>query len=71
MSGISRRISIEDLVATYPGAVTLLVRHGLPCLVCGEPVWGTFEEVARNNGKTDEEIEQLVAEMNKTLVNHS
>jgi len=64
MPGITRTTSIEDLVALFPEAVRVLVRHNLPCLVCGEPVWGTFEEVARGSGKDEAEIDALVLELN-------
>jgi hypothetical protein len=67
MKLIEPTISIEELVASVPGAVAYLIERGLPCLVCGEPSWGTLEEVARDNGWTASEIEALVAEMNATL----
>lgn len=67
MKRIEPTISIEELVASVPGAVAYLIERGLPCLVCGEPSWGTLEEVARDKGWTQSEIEELVAEMNSTL----
>jgi hypothetical protein len=26
-----------------------MIDKGLPCVTCGEPVWATFEEVARRS----------------------
>lgn len=44
-----------------------MVNHRLPCLVCGEPVWGTVEDVARERGLTEAEIDRLVFTMNAEL----
>jgi hypothetical protein len=58
-------ISIEELLDRYPGSVRLLIEKGLPCLVCGEPSWGTLEELAREKGWDEQAISQLVEEMNR------
>ncbi len=60
-------ISIEALLDRFPGSVRFLIERGLPCLVCGEPSWGTLEELAREKGWDDRAIAQLVEEMNHTL----
>jgi len=41
---IQKDILIEELVGVVPGAVTYLMEHGIRCIACGEPVWGTLEE---------------------------
>lgn len=64
---IPQTITIEDLITAHPRAVRFLVEHKIPCLVCGEPVWGTLEEVAHNSGKSPVEIEDLVAGLNAAL----
>ena len=64
---IERTISIEDLVRDYPATVRHLIHTGLPCLVCGEPTWGTLEHLALDKGFTDERIDTLVDQLN-TLV---
>jgi hypothetical protein len=64
---IERNISIEDLVRDYPGTIRHLIHMGLPCLVCGEPTWGTLEHLARDKGFTEEGIDRLVAELNTLL----
>lgn len=63
MSTIQRSISVEDLIRDHPGSVGFMVRNGLPCFVCGEPAWGTFEEMARRSGKSDSEIDALIGEL--------
>lgn len=67
MSQISPDISIEDLLERYPGSVKFLIDKGLPCLVCGEPSWGTLKELAREKGLDDNALARLVEDMNRTL----
>ena len=66
-SKIEKTISIEDLVRDYPDTIRHLIHVGLPCLVCGEPTWGTLEHLARDKGFTDERIDTLVDELNALL----
>lgn len=56
---------IEDLVEQLPESVSLLREKGIVCIVCGEPVWGTLAEVARQKGLSDEAIEAAVEELNQ------
>jgi hypothetical protein len=44
-----------------------MLKQGLPCYVCGEPTWGTLEEVARRSGKSESEIDALVEGLTLTL----
>lgn len=60
---ITRDIAIEDLVNAVPAAVTYLMKKGIKCLACGEPIWGTLEEAAREKGFSDEEIDRFVADL--------
>lgn len=61
---IPKEIPIEELVERLPSAVGFLRRRNIRCIACGEPVWGTLEEAAREKGLGDEEIERLVEELN-------
>jgi hypothetical protein len=67
MAEIKRTTTIENLVEDVPGVVSYLIERGLPCIVCGQPVWGTLEDIARDRGLSDVDVEALVADMNKTL----
>lgn len=33
---------VEDLAREHPEAVGFLTKHGVRCIRCGEPVWGTL-----------------------------
>jgi hypothetical protein len=62
---IQADIKIDDLIRHYPGAVGFLIKKGLPCVVCGEPFWGTLADLARQKGFNEEEISALVTEFNE------
>jgi len=44
---------IEDLVRECPQAVSILRDFGIRCIQCGEPLWGTLEQAAREKGIED------------------
>ncbi len=60
---IRRDMPIEDLLRVLPPAVTWLRRRGIRCLACGEPIWGTLEDAAREKGCDDETIDGFVREL--------
>jgi hypothetical protein len=62
---ISADITIEQLIKDYPGAVRFLIEKGLPCVVCGEPFWGTLADLAKQKGVNDQQIDAWVAEFNE------
>ncbi|UCG61793.1 MAG: DUF1858 domain-containing protein [Candidatus Zixiibacteriota bacterium] len=64
---ITRDILIEDLVDELPEAVKYMLNHGILCILCGEPIWGTLEEAAGNKGYGDEDIKKVVDELNSLL----
>jgi methionine synthase II (cobalamin-independent) len=58
---ITAEIQIEDLIQQLPEAVRILARHGIVCIRCGEPYWGTLRELASEKGITD--LEPVLAEL--------
>ncbi|MBM4159974.1 MAG: DUF1858 domain-containing protein [Ignavibacteria bacterium] len=60
---ITENILIEDLVNQVPSSVSYLMTRGIKCLACGEPVWGTLGEAAREKGFSDAEIERFVVDL--------
>ncbi len=55
---ITPDITVEELLEHFPEANGYLIEHGLPCLVCGEPFWGTLRDLALRNGVED--VDELV-----------
>ena len=60
---ITKDISIEDLVDNVPQAVKYLMNEGIKCIACGEPIWGTLEEAAKEKGYDDKDIEKFVKDL--------
>ena len=65
---ITKDIQIEDLVELLPQSVSLLREKGIVCVVCGEPVWGSLNDLATQKGLSDESIERIVSELNQLLL---
>lgn len=61
---ITKDTLIEDLVKRVPKAVGYLMKKNIKCLACGEPIWGTIEQAAKENGFSDGEIAIFVTELN-------
>jgi len=56
---------VEDLVEELPDSVLFLRERGLVCILCGEPVWGTLNELAKSKGFTYEQIDEIVEQLNQ------
>lgn len=61
---VTKEIEIEDLVKQIPDAVVYLMEKGIRCLRCGEPIWGTLENAAKEKGFSDLEIIKFVSDLN-------
>ncbi len=61
---IDKDILIEKLVKDHPFSVRYLMLKGIRCIICGEPIWGTLEEAAKEKGFSDQEVEGFVKELN-------
>jgi len=62
---ITKDIEIEDLVNALPEAVGYLREEGIRCLRCGEPIWGSLEDAAKEKGYDDKDIERFVKDLNE------
>jgi len=67
---IDKNIYIEDLVNDYPFSVKYLMEKGIKCIMCGEPIWGTLEEAAKEKSFSDEEIEKFVKDLNEMVLSN-
>jgi len=61
---ITKEITIEDLIHQKVDAVRYLMEKGIKCIACGEPIWGTLEEAAKEKGFGDEDIARFLDEIN-------
>ncbi len=53
----------EELVPVLPESVRYLMDRGIKPIVCGEPIWDTLEGAARQKGYSNEQVEQMTAEL--------
>mgnify|MGYP006308308365 CR=1 FL=1 len=64
---IKKETTIEDLVNALPAASMYLQEKGIKCIACGEPIWGTIEEAAKEKGFEKEDIDQFIKDLNKLM----
>ncbi len=64
---IRRAILIEELITRLPESVRYLMDKGIQAVACGEPIWGTLEDAAKEKGYTDGQINAIVAELSELL----
>jgi len=67
MSQITKQITIEELIKEYPFSVNYLMEKNIRCIRCGEPIWGTLEEAAREKEFSNKQIDEFVDDMNKKI----
>ncbi len=66
---INKDITIEELVSILPQSVQYLMKEGIKCIACGEPIWGTLEEAAYEKKFGVEDVNRFVKELNLLLDN--
>lgn len=60
---ITKDITIEDLIEQIPASVKYLMDKGIKCIACGEPIWGTLADAAKQKGFSDVEINEIVQQL--------
>lgn len=68
---IQKDTTIEELTEILPESVTYLMEKGIRCLICGEPIWGTIEEVVMEKGFSEQELDIIINELNMLSENSS
>ncbi len=62
---IDGNIYIEDLVNEHPEVIAPLAELGIVCIACGEPVWGTLEELVKTKGIAN--LDEILGKLNKII----
>ncbi len=65
MDKITTGITIEELVTELPASVNYLMEKGIKCIACGEPIWGTLNDAAKEKGFLEDEITGFVSDLNR------
>ena len=58
---ITKDTTIEEILEQHPETVKVFMDFGVPYLVCGEPLWGKVEEVAK---KYKADLTELLEKLN-------
>jgi iron-sulfur cluster repair protein YtfE (RIC family) len=66
-SKIHKDITIEELVTQIPESVSYMMKKGIKCLACGEPIWGTLESASKEKGFNNESITEFVNDLNNMI----
>ncbi|MCU0646174.1 MAG: DUF1858 domain-containing protein [bacterium] len=69
MKRFEKNIPIEELIAKHPFSVHYLMKKGIKCIVCGEPIWGTLEDAAKEKGFSNQDVDRIVQELNELIEN--
>ncbi len=62
---VTKDIEIEELIDKVPAVVSYLSKKGIRCIMCGEPIWGTLEEAAKEKGFSEKDIDVFVRDINE------
>jgi methionine synthase II (cobalamin-independent) len=62
---ITKDTLIEELIDILPDSIEYLRKHGIRCIRCGEPIWGSLEKAAKEKNFNDSEIERFVNDLNQ------
>ncbi|HME86821.1 MAG TPA: iron-sulfur cluster assembly accessory protein [Candidatus Nanoarchaeia archaeon] len=64
---ITKDMTIGDLVQSYPSVVEILMDEGVHCVGCGAAYFETIEQGLMGHGKSPEEVELIVKQLNEAI----
>ena len=59
---ITAQMHVDQILAKYPGLAQTFIEFGLPCMVCGQPFWGTIENLANQHNIDSEALIKVLNE---------
>ncbi len=62
MERIEAETHIDQILSEYPSLSRVFIEFELPCMVCGEPFWGTIEQLGNQHNIN---ITKLVKRLNE------
>ncbi len=64
---ITKDMTIGEVVMRYPASAEILIGEGIHCVGCGAAHFESLEEGLMGHGKTIEEINKIIGDMNKSI----
>lgn len=50
-----------------PESISYLMKKGIKCLACGEPIWGTLDSASKEKGFDADSINEFVNDLNNMI----
>lgn len=63
-TGITKGMTIGDIVSGHPECAQVLMEHGFHCLGCAMASMETLEQGAKAHGMDDKQVTELVKKLN-------
>ncbi len=60
---ITKETNVEELARNFPASVSIFAKYKLRMMQAGAVRWGTIEQIARQKGIPDEQIDLIVKEL--------
>ncbi|UCF69672.1 MAG: hypothetical protein JSW49_05540 [candidate division WOR-3 bacterium] len=60
MKKVTAEMPVDTILEKEPRLARLFIDAGLPCIVCGEPFWGTVRELCDQRGVNCTELVELL-----------
>jgi len=54
---------VEDILEKYPDTQSFFEKKHIVCIQCGEPVWGTVDELIKSKIGKEEDGEKILEEL--------
>ena len=67
MKKITRDMTLGEVVMKHPEAAGIMINYGLHCVGCHVSDYETLEQGLRVHGKSEEEIDTLIKELNEVI----
>jgi hybrid cluster-associated redox disulfide protein len=64
---VTKDMILGDIVERFPQAVFVMSQFGLHCVGCHANVFDTVEAGAKAHGMPDQEVDEMLAEVNKVI----
>ncbi len=64
---ITAQTHVDQILAEYPALAKTFIEFGLPCMVCGQPFWGTIENLASQHNIDGKALVEVLNENKRQI----
>lgn len=66
---VSKEMTFGEVINKFPSAVPVMFEYGLHCIGCHVSAFETIEQGATAHGLSEEQLNEMIEKMNKTIKN--